>query len=124
MRILQLFHIESRKWDDIMYNFLIGCDGNIYEGRGWNVVGAHTRKYNRKSVGISFIGCFNDKLPTEKAIKQIQPLIDCGIKMGAIRHDYTLLAHCQCSNFKSPGRVLYEELKTWKNWSDSVQVVH
>ncbi|KAK2166605.1 hypothetical protein LSH36_37g04024 [Paralvinella palmiformis] len=28
--------------DDIRYNFLIGQDGLIYEGRGWGVLGQHT----------------------------------------------------------------------------------
>lgn len=42
-RIIQTFHIESRSWDDIGYNWLIGGDGQVYEGRGWNKQGAHTK---------------------------------------------------------------------------------
>lgn len=57
-------------------------------------------------------------------MRQVQPLIDYGIKIGAIKEDYNLLAHCQCSNFKSPGKVLYEELKSWKNWDGSIQVTY
>ena len=37
--------------DDIRYNFLIGQDGVIYEGRGWGVVGQHTKGENSMSVG-------------------------------------------------------------------------
>lgn len=37
-------------------SFAIGGDGNIYEGRGFNIVGAHAPKYNSKSVGICLIG--------------------------------------------------------------------
>lgn len=42
VRFIQTFHIESRNWDDIGYNFLIGGDGAVYEGRGWLQQGAHT----------------------------------------------------------------------------------
>jgi len=42
VRLMQTFHMESRLWDDIGYNFLIGGDGAIYEGRGWDKQGAHT----------------------------------------------------------------------------------
>jgi peptidoglycan recognition protein len=28
-------------WSDIGYNFIVGEDGNVYEGRGWTKVGAH-----------------------------------------------------------------------------------
>lgn len=34
-----------RGWDDIGYSFLVGQDGNVYEGRGWHHVGAHTQGY-------------------------------------------------------------------------------
>lgn len=32
VRTIQTFHIESRGWDDIGYNFLVGGDGAIYVG--------------------------------------------------------------------------------------------
>ena len=43
-------------WDDIGYSFLIGGDGPIYEGRGWDKKGAHTYCYNQQGYGIGFIG--------------------------------------------------------------------
>lgn len=41
-------------WDDIGYNFIVGEDGNVYEGRGWDIVGAHAgvNTYNQQSLGI------------------------------------------------------------------------
>ena len=39
---IQDFHMgPQRNWWDIGYNFLIGEDGNIYEGRGFDAQGAH-----------------------------------------------------------------------------------
>lgn len=46
------------KWNETnIYVFVqIDHNGNIYEGRGWGVSGAHAPGYNSKGVGISFIG--------------------------------------------------------------------
>jgi hypothetical protein len=37
--------------NDIGYNFLIGQDGVIYEGRGWGVVWQHTDGNNLMYIG-------------------------------------------------------------------------
>ncbi|XP_068989298.1 peptidoglycan-recognition protein SC1a-like [Neodiprion pinetum] len=36
VRKIQDEHINNNSWSDIGPNFLIGEDGNVYEGRGWN----------------------------------------------------------------------------------------
>lgn len=53
--------MDTKHWNDIGYNFLIGEDGNVYEGRGWDVKGAHSRPYNGKSIGICVIGDFESE---------------------------------------------------------------
>ncbi|KAI8035582.1 hypothetical protein M5D96_011631 [Drosophila gunungcola] len=113
---MQCFHIESRGWNDIAYNFLIGCDGNIYEGRGWRTVGAHTLGYNKMSLGISFIGCFMRELPTTDALNMGRNLLARGVEDGHIAPDYRLVCHCQCNSTESPGRRLYEEIQTWPHF--------
>lgn len=51
--------MDHNHWDDIGYNFLAGEDGNIYEGRGWGIKGAHSPSYNAISLGICLIGDFS-----------------------------------------------------------------
>ena len=46
VRSIQDYHMDDNEWSDIGYSFLTCGDGKIYEGRGWNTVGAHTRGYN------------------------------------------------------------------------------
>ena len=69
VRNIQMFHIETRKWSDIAYNFLVGGDGLAYEGRGWDQVGAHTYGYNIKSIGIALVGTFMKELPPNRQVK-------------------------------------------------------
>jgi N-acetylmuramoyl-L-alanine amidase len=49
----------------------VGGDGNVYEGRGWHQVGAHTYGFNRKGVGIALIGEFSGKYSYEAIRKFI-----------------------------------------------------
>ncbi|KAF5303682.1 hypothetical protein FQR65_LT00826 [Abscondita terminalis] len=114
VRLIQTFHIKSRKWNDIAYNFLIGCDGKVYEGRGWGAVGAHTLGYNQLGIGISFIGCFMNILPSESALSQAKALIMHGVEIGEIDEDYVLVGHCQCCPTESPGRALFNQIQTWE----------
>jgi hypothetical protein len=61
--------MDNRGWQDIGYNFLIGGDGNVYEGRGWGIWGAHVPRYNSKSIGICVIGDFQSEFLTNVATK-------------------------------------------------------
>lgn len=80
MRAIYYFHTVVRGWCDIGYNFVIGPDGSIYEGRwarryapwethssetrsGLAVMGAHVKGYNSGSVGISLMGNFSQIRP-------------------------------------------------------------
>lgn len=110
--------MKSMGWNDIAYNFLIGGDGAIYEGRGWNVRGSHTLKYNTQSIGVAFIGTFHKQEPTESQIQAAKALIGYGLQHKKIPKDYILLGHRQCSEKSdSPGEKLYNIIKTWPHWS-------
>jgi hypothetical protein len=56
------FHVNTRGWDDIGYNWLIDGNGVIYKGRAWksdmeeNVLGAHNSSKNSGTSGICCIG--------------------------------------------------------------------
>ncbi|XP_012257306.2 peptidoglycan-recognition protein LC-like [Athalia rosae] len=117
VRFAQTFHIESRNWSDIGYNFLVGGDGYAYVGRSWDFVGAHTYDYNARSIGVSFIGTFNTVVPPKHQLHAVRQLIELGVKGGKISPDYKLLGHRQVSKTLSPGDALYNVIKTWPHWS-------
>ncbi|XP_044161291.1 peptidoglycan-recognition protein SC2-like [Bufo gargarizans] len=113
LRNILQHHTRTNEWCDIGYNFIIGNDGNIYEGRGWSKVGAHAKGSNSKSIGISFIGNFMSGLPSQAAINAAKRLIQCGVNLKRIRRNYTLKGHRDVFNTACPGNALYNNIKTW-----------
>ncbi|MCP4162809.1 MAG: hypothetical protein GY760_22340 [Deltaproteobacteria bacterium] len=52
---INTWHLK-RGWSGIGYHFVIGLDGTIEYGRPLEKTGAHTKGYNRSSIGICYIG--------------------------------------------------------------------
>ncbi|XP_015125294.1 peptidoglycan-recognition protein SD-like isoform X2 [Diachasma alloeum] len=119
VRTSQTMHMEWNKWDDIAFNFLVGGDGNVYLGRGWDVQGAHTFNNNNKSIGISFIGTFNQVAPNEKQLLAAQRLLKLGVEEGKLSKDYKLLGQRQLTETLSPGNSLYKIIQTWPHWTEN-----
>jgi hypothetical protein len=84
VRATYSYHVQSNGWSDIGYQYLVGGNGIVYEGRNSGhtstscldaggdgsdfahepvtdevVTGAHTGSYNTGNVGISVMGCFD-----------------------------------------------------------------
>jgi len=63
VRQMQNYHMDTLRWADIGYHFLIGQDGLVYEGRAAHLVGSHTSGHNTNNIGITFIGNFHTMNP-------------------------------------------------------------
>lgn len=119
--MIQTFHIESKGWDDIGYNFLVGGDGAVYVGRGWNIQGAHTRGYNTKSICIALIGTFNRIIPPTRQLIAAQKMIEEGVKLKKLVANYKLYGHRQLIASESPGHALYAIIKKWNHWTEKIE---
>ncbi|CAG9859852.1 unnamed protein product [Phyllotreta striolata] len=119
VKSIQNFHMDELDFHDIGYNFLVGGDGKIYEGAGWHKVGAHTRGYNSKSLGLAFIGDFSKKYPPSAQTAAGLKFIECALDAGELRDDYKLLGAKQVSQTVSPGAYLYLQIKGWPNYASS-----
>ncbi|KAM4640710.1 peptidoglycan recognition protein 1-like isoform 1-T1 [Discoglossus pictus] len=115
-RNIQNYHIKTNGWCDIGYNFLIGEDGRVYEGRGWNTIGAHALQYNPMSIGISFFGTFTNRNPNSAAQNAAKSLISCGVSKGYIKPGYVLNGHRDVIATDCPGNTLYKTIKSWPNY--------
>lgn len=119
VRSIQDAHQSMNKWSDIGYNFLIANGGNVFEGIGWHRVGAHTRGYNSKSIGVAFIGDFSEELPSAKALRAAGKLLRCGVALGELDPDYMLYGARQLSATASPGDALYGDIQDWDHFDSS-----
>ncbi|XP_050353194.1 peptidoglycan-recognition protein LB-like [Nymphalis io] len=117
MRGMQNFHMDDRNWWDIGYNFAVGGDGMAYEGRGWDVLGAHAFHFNNVSIGICLIGDWSNSIPSTQQLKTAQALIAAGVEMGYIKSDYKLVGHRQVRDTECPGNALYKEIQNWAHYS-------
>ncbi|XP_052818828.1 peptidoglycan recognition protein 4-like isoform X1 [Mya arenaria] len=111
-------HAIDKKWKDIGYNFLVDEAGNVYEGRGWRKVGAHTLGFNCNAFAVSVMGRYSQRLPGKKATDAIQKLIQCGVEEEHLHKDYILQGHrdSKCTATECPGERLYKEIKTWPHY--------
>lgn len=119
MRSMQRFHQEDRGWDDIGYSFVAGSDGNIYQGRGWHWQGAHTLGHNSIGYGVSFIGDYSTRLPSQHSMGLVRDqLASCAVGKGRLVADFTLQGHRQVVNTACPGDAFYAEIKTWEHFGE------
>lgn len=117
VKMIQDHHMDSLNFSDIAYNFLVGGDGAVYVGRGWDNQGAHTREYNQKSICIAFIGKFADVAPTKQQLIAAHTIIAKGVKQKKLTEDYKLYGQRQLNGGQSPGDALYRIIIKWKHWS-------
>ena len=47
---------KAKGWADIGYHYLIGLNGERWNGRNVNLVGAHCEGYNTNSIGVCYVG--------------------------------------------------------------------
>ncbi|KAH8363863.1 hypothetical protein KR084_000141 [Drosophila pseudotakahashii] len=119
VRLRQSFDIESVQEDDIVFNFLIGGDGNVYVGRGWDQVGAHMAGYNSKSLSLAYIGSFQTRKPSDKQLSVTRLLLERGVKLGKIAPNYRFTAASKLeptlTQYKADA--LYQSFGNWTHWS-------
>ncbi|KPJ05907.1 Peptidoglycan-recognition protein LB [Papilio xuthus] len=120
MRSIQNYHQGTQGWADIGYNFAVGGDGSIYEGRGWKAVGAHAAGYNSVSIGIVLIGDFVSQLPPAQQMELTKELIEVGVELGYISKEYSLIGHRQVRSTECPGDALFQEITTWDRFTPAV----
>jgi len=63
---------KARGWRDIGYHFVVNIDGFLQMGRPIEQIGAHAKGYNRKSIGICYIGGTDADLNAKDTLNEKQ----------------------------------------------------
>ena len=61
---IQDYDMVTRGFCDIGYHFLVGQDGQVYQGRLEGTRGAHVLNHNVGNLGVAFIGNYNETPPS------------------------------------------------------------
>lgn len=82
VRNIYVHHTQVNGWSDIGYNYLIGRDGTIFQGRDSKglfdpdyTIGAHMCGKNAYTMGICMLGNYVSEAPTEAALNSLSKLI-------------------------------------------------
>jgi hypothetical protein len=125
LRSIYAYHVKSRGWSDIGYNFLIDRFGRIWEGRYGGVdrpvVGAHTLGYNDDSFAASAIGNYQIAKPSKAMIQAYAALFAWKLSLhgvdAASTHQWVtkswfeaINGHRDAAATLCPGQYLYAKL--------------
>jgi hypothetical protein len=126
VRGIYAYHVKSRGWCDIGYNFLVDKYGRAFEGRygGMHlpVLGAHTGNFNSNSFGISMMGNFETVVPSSAMMEKTSRVIAWKLDMNyrspwgkVSMNGVTLNAisgHRDTKSTACPGKYVYYRLGT------------
>ena len=112
---------DNLELDDIPYNFLIGGDGSIFEGRGIEFKGQHTSNVNGSSydeigICVAFIGTFEIISISTLQTESFSDLIKHFTDEGSITEDHKIFFHDQLAKPAIPADSLLEAVETFKNY--------
>ena len=88
---------KRRGFSDIGYGFLIGIEGEEWEGRKpLQAVGAHVRGFNDRTLGVSYVGGLraSDAMPRDtRTPEQIKTMIDLLKRLIKVYPHAVILGH-------------------------------
>ncbi|MDD2871947.1 MAG: N-acetylmuramoyl-L-alanine amidase [Candidatus Gracilibacteria bacterium] len=98
VRDIYKYHTLTNGWGDVGYNYLIGNDGEIYEGRagGDNAVAAHNKYNNIGNIGIAIIGDFSEKPINDKQYNSLKNLTSYLVNKYNIDLNKKVYFHEEC----------------------------
>lgn len=138
LRSIYAYHVKSRGWSDIGYNFLVDRFGRIWEGRYGGidkpVVGAHTLNYNDYSFAMSAIGNFDVVQPTDVMLRAYGQLFAWKLSLHGVDPASTsqkigrgtfqaINGHRDAGSTACPGRYLYAQLPLIRQYASSAAPV-
>lgn len=75
-REVERLHIDGNGWAGVGYNFIIGQDGTAYEGRGWDLQGAHCPDHNISGLAVLIAVGKGGKKASDAALATARALYD------------------------------------------------
>jgi len=107
-KTIKKWHMD-KGWSDIGYHIVIQPDGEVELGRPLNVIGAHTRGFNRDSIGICMVG--NDRF-SKAAFRALREYI-YGLQMTYDIPYHKVFCHYEFTKHKTCPNMRAADLVAW-----------
>lgn len=108
---------------DLPYNFLIGGDGQTYEGRGWIFESGFDDVPNKNiSLTIGVIGNFTVLEPPKQQIEEIKAWIRESIRKQKLVAIYKVFGVRNLTESHLDGAGLFRKIDKWCNWDSVLEV--
>ncbi|WP_211218215.1 N-acetylmuramoyl-L-alanine amidase [Ruania albidiflava] len=138
IRSIYRYHVLSRDFYDIGYNFLIDRFGRIWEGAYGGVhravVAAHTQYYNSQSFGVAAIGNFQERSVPSSVLNAYAALLAWKFDVHGVHYArntarYTnagtrnlpvISGHRDTKSTACPGQYLYAKLGTIRSRTQDI----
>ncbi len=136
LRGIWKYHVKTRGWADIGYNFLVDRFGRIWEGRAGGidkpVIGAHTQGYNQYSFAMSAIGNFEVAQPTQEMLNAYGALFAWKLSISGVdpasmsqqlgtKTFAAINGHRDAGKTACPGKYLYAQIPTIRALASQAQ---
>lgn len=104
----QNYHMDTNKWKDLGYHFIVDKKGRVYAGLPLTKVGAHASGYNTNNVGIAYLGDASKTMPAaaKNAIKELYAYL-----VTRVGKNLSLYGHRDLNSTACPGNACYNWLK-------------
>lgn len=91
----------------IAYSWVIMQSGRVYEGCGWNHIGAHTKDHNSSAYGFFFPLDGAKDAPTPEALAAFEWIRAEGVRLGALHAHHVVKGHQDFNKPSCPGELVY-----------------
>jgi hypothetical protein len=138
IRSIYAYHVKSRGWSDIGYNFLVDRFGRIWEGRYGGidkpVVGAHTLNYNQYSFAMSAIGNYDVVQPSDAMLRAYGQLFAWKLSISGVdpasmsqkigsKTFAAINGHRDAGSTACPGKYLYAQIPLIRTYASQAAPV-
>ncbi len=136
LRSIYAYHVKSRGWSDVGYNYLVDRFGRIWEGRAGGVdrpvVGAHTLGYNDNAFAMSAIGNFELVRPSRAMLEAYGALFAWKLSLHGVTASSTeqwvtsknfkaINGHRDAASTACPGKYLYAKIPAIRELAAQLQ---
>ncbi|MEQ8840662.1 MAG: S-layer homology domain-containing protein [Acidimicrobiales bacterium] len=104
---IQRYHVDTRGWDDIGYNFVIDRFGRIWQGREGDlyepIAAGHTTGLNGESVGVAVLGTFSTDTVPDAVVESLGLLLGWKLSLHGVDPLGHTLVRSAGSDLAEPG---------------------